>query len=355
MQGPGGGGRAAPGGAAAAAVTVTVLSLIISKTVGGSTITLPTTTLQRPCYLVDLRNVADPPSGALDLNGGGRKVTWDGFGESMTYENSHNGPFTTAPGSAELTSTTWPAIATFTAGTVQEFVVTGANAHPLHIHVNPFQITDMPADSYNGDYFQVGDWHDTLMISDMGGNSELTVRSQLDVFTGKTVVHCHILEHEDEGMMSWFQVDGTEGATYAPAKTIDRTCYDTASAIINQNPGATDGSAQGQSAEPTTEPSTGPTGGGTGFASGSASGYSAEPTTVPSTTPSATHQGMCASIRQTFENTQCCNPTDFVQNIQCASIKQDFKNSGCSQFCAAMHSERRKQKKRDVRWTYPPE
>ena len=280
-------------------------------------------------------------------------MTWDGFGESMTYENSHNGPFTTASGG---TSATWPAIATFTAGTVQEFVVTGANAHPLHIHVNPFQITAMPAASYNDEYFQVGDWHDTLMISDMGGNSELTVRSQLDVFTGKTVVHCHILEHEDEGMMSWFQVDGTEGATYAAAKTIDQTCYDTASAIINQNPGATTtdapNSAGTQTTEPTTEPTTGPTGGGTGFASGSASGYSAEPTTEPSSTP--THQGMCASIRQTFENTQCCNPTDFVQNIQCARIKQDFKNSGCSQFCAAMHSERRKQKNRVVRWTYPP-
>ena len=44
---------------------------------------------------------------------------------------------------------------------------------------------------------------------------------------GKAVVHCHILEHEDEGMMAWFQIDGTEGTQYAAASTIDSTCYNT--------------------------------------------------------------------------------------------------------------------------------
>ena len=71
---------------------------------------------------------------------------------------------------------------------------------------------------------------------------------------------------------------------------------------------------------------------------------------IPSATNS-THQGMCASILQTFENTQYCNPVGFVPNIQCANLKQDFKNSGCFQLCAA-HSERRKgQKERKSRWT----
>ena len=41
------------------------------------------------------------------------------------------------------------------------------------------------------------------------------------VFTGKAVVHCHILEHGDEGIMAWFQIDGNEGTQYAETRTIE--------------------------------------------------------------------------------------------------------------------------------------
>jgi hypothetical protein len=42
-----------------------------------------------------------------------------------------------------------------------------------------------------------GDWHDTLLTASAGGGTTVTVRMQTDTFTGKAVVHCHILEHED--------------------------------------------------------------------------------------------------------------------------------------------------------------
>jgi hypothetical protein len=42
------------------------------------------------------------------------------------------------------------------------------------------------------------------------------------------VIHCHILEHEDEGMMAWIDIQGTEGATYNNSRTIDSTCVNTA-------------------------------------------------------------------------------------------------------------------------------
>ena len=93
----------------------------------------------------------------------------------------------------------WPALMSWSVGGVHEAVVTGTNAHPLHIHVNPFQITAMPSASYYNDYFMTGDWHDTLMIPDFSGSDAVTVRMNTDSFTGKVVVHCHILEHEDEG------------------------------------------------------------------------------------------------------------------------------------------------------------
>ena len=39
------------------------------------------------------------------------------------------------------------------------------------------------------------------------------------------MIHCHILEHEDQGMMGIFEITGTEGATYTDAETLDPTCY----------------------------------------------------------------------------------------------------------------------------------
>ena len=40
---------------------------------------------------------------------------------------------------------------------------------------------------------------------------------QTDYFTGPTVVHCHRLMHEDNGMMVTVNFTGTEGSRYPPA------------------------------------------------------------------------------------------------------------------------------------------
>jgi hypothetical protein len=48
---------------------------------------------------------------------------------------------------------------------------------------------------------------------------------QTDKWTGTQVIHCHILEHEDEGMMAVTRITGTEGTLYQGARSIDPTCY----------------------------------------------------------------------------------------------------------------------------------
>lgn len=65
--------------------------------------------------------------------------------------------------------------------------------HVFHIHVNPFQFT---RSGPNGNPELV--WKDTLLIP-AGANIQLYTE-YLD-FTGKFVMHCHILDHEDLGMM----------------------------------------------------------------------------------------------------------------------------------------------------------
>jgi len=50
------------------------------------------------------------------------------------------------------------------------------------------------------------------------------VRLNLDTFTGPMVQHCHILEHEDLGMMAVNLLAGVEGAVWAGAMQVDPDC-----------------------------------------------------------------------------------------------------------------------------------
>lgn len=67
-----------------------------------------------------------------------------------------------------------------------------SNAHPYHQHVYPFQLV---GNGFNGNYNRVGDWHDTVK-----GTGEIRFRPT--DFTGKLMIHCHRLVHEDTGMMA---------------------------------------------------------------------------------------------------------------------------------------------------------
>lgn len=90
------------------------------------------------------------------------------------------------------------------AGTVEEWTIVNDDVfqHPFHIHVNPFQVVDVqgipPGDTSWG-YPDPAVWWDVFRIPPKG---RFTLRTYFrpDV-VGKTVYHCHILPHEDNGMM----------------------------------------------------------------------------------------------------------------------------------------------------------
>ncbi|MHB8521568.1 MAG: multicopper oxidase family protein [Limisphaerales bacterium] len=79
--------------------------------------------------------------------------------------------------------------------------ITGTNslplAHPFHIHVNWFQVVKI-----NGQAVPPR-WQDTVVIP-FGGN--VTIRHRFQQYTGRYVLHCHILPHEDLGMMAGVEV-----------------------------------------------------------------------------------------------------------------------------------------------------
>jgi FtsP/CotA-like multicopper oxidase with cupredoxin domain len=121
--------------------------------------------------------------------------------------------------------------------TAEEWILdnsTGFNTHPFHIHLNPFQVkgrtidfeTANPTlDSNNPCNWM---WMDTValpmpvsgtpdaacqkLINNQGSaGGQLKMRTRYLVYPGEYVIHCHILIHEDVGMMANVKIndDGT--------------------------------------------------------------------------------------------------------------------------------------------------
>ena len=80
-----------------------------------------------------------------------------------------------------------------------EITTTGVMEHPFHLHTNPFQII-----SRNGQPEPFRAWKDTVLVR-VGETVRIRVRFR--DFPGKTVYHCHILDHEDLGMMGTLEVE----------------------------------------------------------------------------------------------------------------------------------------------------
>jgi len=72
--------------------------------------------------------------------------------------------------------------------------------HPFHQHVNPVQVISISGGDtgYKNFYTTSPAWKDTVIVP-KGGSVKLLV--PIKDFTGTTMFHCHILEHEDIGMM----------------------------------------------------------------------------------------------------------------------------------------------------------
>ncbi|NJO13408.1 MAG: multicopper oxidase domain-containing protein [Gammaproteobacteria bacterium] len=103
-------------------------------------------------------------------------------------------------------------------GTAQVWkLASDSGSHPHHIHVNPFQVTRIINDDgsvVTDPQYQdmVGTWRDTIMVTE---NVSIEIRTRYERYIGEYVLHCHILGHEDQGMMQAVKVvlpDGKGGA-----------------------------------------------------------------------------------------------------------------------------------------------
>jgi FtsP/CotA-like multicopper oxidase with cupredoxin domain len=85
-------------------------------------------------------------------------------------------------------------------GAVEEWTIKGARQHPFHLHIYHMQ---MMTDCNN---YEAGEYYDTI-ASNCDVRFDLNPSSAV-VYDGRTIMHCHILEHEDQGAMGWADIMG---------------------------------------------------------------------------------------------------------------------------------------------------
>jgi hypothetical protein len=105
-----------------------------------------------------------------------------------------------------------------------EFQITTKGAdHPFHIHVNPCWVTRIDVPDEHGRLHNVlpsPQWMDTVAIP-RGGR--VVFRSRFADYAGMWVNHCHILMHEDHGMMQAVEaVTRAADANYRPRTRVAR-------------------------------------------------------------------------------------------------------------------------------------
>ena len=82
-------------------------------------------------------------------------------------------------------------------GEVEEWTIAndsgGHSHHPFHLHTNHFLVT-----AVNDRPLTPPVWHDTVTVPRRG---TVTLRLRAEDFTGRAMLHCHYIQHEDQGMM----------------------------------------------------------------------------------------------------------------------------------------------------------
>lgn len=96
-------------------------------------------------------------------------------------------------------------------------------SHPHHIHVNPFEVYSI-VDAAGKPQLTEPVWRDTLILHE---GWTVKARSTYTVYDGLFVQHCHILDHEDSGMMELVEVKSSKvssvGERGNPSRRVTRT------------------------------------------------------------------------------------------------------------------------------------
>ena len=112
-------------------------------------------------------------------------------------------------------------LGSFDHGNLQEWTIQTSNRHPFHLHLYHMQVVT-PGGC--GNIYEHGQWYDVIASSD---RDPCTVRFRLNDIGGRTIFHCHILAHEDNGVMGWVNVTGgpPHGEHHLEPQACDTECF----------------------------------------------------------------------------------------------------------------------------------
>ncbi|MGW1007424.1 multicopper oxidase family protein [Streptomyces sp. NPDC002520] len=84
--------------------------------------------------------------------------------------------------------------------TVEEWTVRNVSdeEHSFHVHTNHFQLMSINGRPHHG--------HGLQDVASIPAKGQFVIRMQFKNYAGKTVLHCHILNHEDAGMMAVLEI-----------------------------------------------------------------------------------------------------------------------------------------------------
>jgi FtsP/CotA-like multicopper oxidase with cupredoxin domain len=109
---------------------------------------------------------------------------------------------------------------------------TSTIAHPFHIHVNPFQVVEVYDPGASPKLYRPEKdfiWQDVIAIppsildpvtGEVREQGYVKIRHRFVDFVGSYVLHCHMLAHEDRGMMQLVRVVSTEQDAAKPPPAV---------------------------------------------------------------------------------------------------------------------------------------
>ena len=144
-------------------------------------------------------NIVNPsPTRGFTINGRSYNTTVNGHMAGLTdYLGKEKGDGGRGPAG----QTPWPP----RTGTEESWTITNTSdqPHPFHIHVSPFWVYDITENgksvrATNPNDPRIDRWQDVITLPPKGS---VVIWHRFSDFEGVFVVHCHILQHEDRGMM----------------------------------------------------------------------------------------------------------------------------------------------------------
>jgi hypothetical protein len=113
----------------------------------------------------------------------------------------------------------------FDLGKVLQWNTFGLKLHAFHQHVFPYQLqedfqfvfAERQGWPHASAWFKTGDFHDTISLPwdcnnpTAGYQPAMKVKTNVGVYNGSMIAHCHFLTHEDGGMMLNFLLKGKPG------------------------------------------------------------------------------------------------------------------------------------------------